>query len=109
MAGGRQHRAFIGPRLQPTNGSVDPDPPSIHIQLLHHTTSSFYHIVPLVRVYCTLTYHDVHGFGVISKTRIELATRTSHVLFNNGPKFASNGCRLHQVIEYVHAIDISEN
>lgn len=76
MAGGRQHQAFHWSALQPTNGSVDPDPPSVHAQLLHHTISSFYHVVPVVRarVY-TLTYLPrCHGFGVISgrRTGIEL-------------------------------------
>lgn len=67
MAGGRQHRAFIGARF--SRLIVDPVPPSVHA-LLHHTTSSFYHVVPVVRARVYTPYLPrCHGFGVISGRR----------------------------------------
>lgn len=81
MAGGRQHRAFIGARF--SRLIVDPVPPSVHA-LLHHTTSSFYHVVPVVRarVY-TPTYHDVTVLLVVAGQGSE-ACRTPRGFFASG-------------------------
>lgn len=78
MVDGRQHRGFYWSGLS-TNGSVDPDPPNVHAG--HHTTSSFYHVVPFY-----------HGVAVSVSLAAEMRSNLREISRCIGPFKPLNGC-----------------